>query len=165
MQNPYTYTIFLDLLGYSSRLNSIQNESDANHIFELLGNIKNSIVSHFNMMNYSNNYLEYDIKYAFFSDSIVLSLIPNEKIKFIEKEQLLDFNTFGLESLITWIQKLYPIIINENLLLRGGISVKNVYWKENEVIGPALIEAYELESKHAKWARILFLIFPSNSNI
>ena len=38
-------------------------------------------------------------------------------------------------------------LINSGLLIRGGITVGNLYHDGNIIIGPALIEAYELENK------------------
>lgn len=39
--------------------------------------------------------------------------------------------------------------------IRGGIEYGKVYWNNDEIIGPAFISAYELESKYAKTSRIL----------
>lgn len=46
-------------------------------------------------------------------------------------------------------------LLKDGIYFRGGISVGALYHDESIVFGPALIEAYELESKAAKYPRVL----------
>lgn len=41
------------------------------------------------------------------------------------------------------------------LFIRGGISLGDIYVRNNMIFGPALIQAYDLESKYAVYPRIL----------
>jgi hypothetical protein len=43
----------------------------------------------------------------------------------------------------------------KGILIRGGISCGNIHIGEQEVFGPAFIDAYTLESKHANYPRII----------
>ena len=42
-----------------------------------------------------------------------------------------------------------------NIFIRGAISVSNLYMDENIVLGPAIVESYELETKKAQYPRII----------
>jgi hypothetical protein len=46
-------------------------------------------------------------------------------------------------------------LIGEGVLLRGGISCGSIYASQDRVFGPALVAAYELESKFALYPRIV----------
>lgn len=50
----------------------------------------------------------------------------------------------------------------KNILLRGGIAAGRIYVGPMGIFGPALIEAYLLESKHAQYPRIV--LHPDLSN-
>jgi hypothetical protein len=49
------------------------------------------------------------------------------------------------------IQSAWALALLEGYTIRGGIEVGDVYWSQAETIGPALIDAYALESKVAQW--------------
>jgi hypothetical protein len=46
-------------------------------------------------------------------------------------------------------------LATSNIYLRGALSMSDLYMDENIVLGPALLEAYELESKTAIHPRII----------
>ena len=45
--------------------------------------------------------------------------------------------------------------ILEDIFIRGAIAQSELYMDENTVIGPALVEAYNLESEFAVYPRII----------
>ena len=150
----YSYTLFLDILGYSTKINNISKEESKN-IFELLNNIESLITEYFNNASNSSIYKEYTLHYTFFSDCIILSFVPKDDIT-IHEDEIIFFNQTTLEFIFTWIVNVQFITLLETgFLLRGGISCKDIYWLDNKVVGPALIEAYHLESKVASWPRII----------
>lgn len=150
----YSYTLFLDILGYSSKIKDI-SAKESKEIFELLNNIELLITEYFNNASNSSIYKEYTLHYTFFSDCIILSFVPKNNI-IIDKDEIIFFNQTTLEFIFTWIVNVQFItLLKTGFLLRGGISCKDIYWSGNKVVGPALIEAYHLESKIASWARII----------
>src|SRR6266545_609865 len=46
-------------------------------------------------------------------------------------------------------------LVREGILLRGGVSCGRIYASKDRVFGPALVSAYELESKFALYPRIV----------
>lgn len=150
----YSYTLFLDILGYSTKIKNISKE-ESQEIFELLNNIESLIIQYFNQASNSETYKEYTLHYTFFSDCIILSFVPKDNLV-IDKNEIIFFNQTTLEFIFTWIMNVQFItLLKTGFLLRGGISCKDIYWSDNKVVGPALIEAYHLESKVASWARII----------
>ena len=150
----YSYTLFLDILGYSNKIKNISKEESKN-IFELLKHIELLITEYFNHATDSPTYKEYTLHYTFFSDCIILSFVPKDNLV-IDEDEIIFFNQTTLEFIFTWIMNVQFItLLKTGFLLRGGISCKDIYWCENKVVGPALIEAYHLESKVASWARII----------
>nr|WP_317187917.1 hypothetical protein [Acinetobacter gerneri] len=47
------------------------------------------------------------------------------------------------------------LVWQHNILLRGALTIGEIYHDENMVFGPAMVEAYELESKVAEFPRII----------
>lgn len=150
----YSYTLFLDILGYSNKIKNISKE-ESQEIFELLKNIELLITEYFNDASNSPTYKEYTLHYTFFSDCIILSFVPKNNLV-IDEDEIIFFNQTTLEFIFTWILNVqFVTLLKTGFLLRGGISCKDIYWCDNKVVGPALIEAYHLESKVASWARII----------
>lgn len=151
----HSYTLFLDILGYSHKINHVQNDEEANKIFSLLELIEKLITEYRSLASSNDAYKEYELHHSFFSDAIVLSFTPKENLK-ISSAELIFFNQTTLEFIFTWVMNIQIAVLFETgLLLRGGISTKNIFWKDNKVIGPGLIEAYQLEQNEAKHPRII----------
>jgi hypothetical protein len=84
------------------------------------------------------------IKITHFSDSIVLSI-----------ELKNDMNTM---SLIEYIGRLvYSLWRDFKILIRGGVSVDKLIHTENGALfGPAMVNAYDIETNLANYPRIVF---------
>lgn len=54
---------------------------------------------------------------------------------------------------LIWLQAI--LVWQHNILLRGALTIGEIYHDENMVFGPAMVEAYELESKVAEFPRII----------
>jgi hypothetical protein len=86
-----------------------------------------------------------------FSDSIV-RIVPLDNAD----EPLSDFD---LESEI--VHELIDLcgaqfdLLSLGILVRGGFAIGDIYWDDHQIFGPALIEAYDLESKTAVYPRIV----------
>lgn len=79
-----------------------------------------------------------------FSDSIVVSV-------------KVDNNTNEMAStLIVNLANIGAILFEQGILFRGGLTIGNIIHNENgTVFGQGLIDAYQLESKNAKYPRII----------
>lgn len=151
----YSYTLFLDILGYSSRISKIYNNEKAGEIFALLDSIEARIKEYCSIASAHDAYKEYDLHYSFISDAIVLSFTPKNNLN-ISLEEKLFLNQTTLEFIFTWIMNVQiDIIFQAGLFLRGGISIKEIYWQNEKVVGPGLIEAYQLEQQMAEHPRII----------
>ena len=61
----------------------------------------------------------------------------------------------GLEAVIGNIAYIWSTFISEGYTIRGAIDYGDIYWDTNELIGPAFINAYRLESEVAKSSRVI----------
>ncbi len=50
---------------------------------------------------------------------------------------------------------IWTTFIHNGYTIRGAIDYGDIYWDENELIGPSLINAYRLESEVAKTSRVV----------
>ncbi|MCQ3828518.1 hypothetical protein HXX02_03595 [Microbulbifer elongatus] len=84
-----------------------------------------------------------DIKISYFSDCIVLSAPAEDEMSCF--------------MIFEYLAKLMVRVFEEyNLLLRGGISMGKLYHEQaGPLFGPAMVDAYEIESKLAIYPRIL----------
>jgi hypothetical protein len=82
------------------------------------------------------------------SDSIVISF--SEKL-FNDTVSL----RHAVIEILNITQQLANFLILKGFLLRGGITIGQVYHENNIVFGPAHVSSYELESQIAKYPRIL----------
>lgn len=62
---------------------------------------------------------------------------------------------FRLWPAVITVQHLWQSAVQEGFTVRGGIELGQIYWTPGETIGPALVDAYALESKCADWSRIV----------
>jgi len=53
------------------------------------------------------------------------------------------------------ISEVWATAIRYGYTLRGAIEFGDIYWDENELVGPAFISAYRLESEVARVSRII----------
>ena len=107
-----------------------------------------------------------DLDYSFAAESISFSDCI-VRVRGIEKEINLHYPA-GLVFYET-IDLLHAQgeLLNQGILIRGGIAYGDIYFDKNRIYGPALNHAYELESKYAIYPRIVLspdLIKETKSN-
>lgn len=132
---------YLDILGFKN----IVNSETASTIHEIFSNVR------FAKKLISGGTKEKDIfceirkktKFYFFSDSIVCSIPMEEPMAF----EMVASNCMLLQH-VHWVRGL-------QVWVRGAITIGNLFCGQSEVFGPALVEAYTLESKDAKYPRIV----------
>ena len=122
--------LFIDILGFRKIVQNCQeNPSNIQNIYEVLTIIK----THFS--NFT------DIQILQFSDSIAISFKANDPGSVI--------------AVIGGIQSLIKRLIIKGYLLRGGLTYGDIYHDSNVIFGPAMINAYDLESTLAIYPRII----------
>lgn len=84
-----------------------------------------------------------DVKVTTFSDSFVISY-PAEKV-----------DVDSLSSILLDLICLELYFLDFNIIVRGGVAIGKLRHTQNEIFGPAMNEAYYLESKVAKYPRII----------
>lgn len=139
---------FIDILGFSNIIKSTTNNTTNNRNGEdQLSRICNAL----NLINVFRHIFEKvnnkkvidSIQTTQFSDSIVISFPWQE-----------DDNSILVAFIL--IKYMQVFLIKEyNILLRGGIVIGNVIHNDKLLVGPAMIDAYMLESKCAFSPRIL----------
>ena len=87
--------------------------------------------------------IEKDVNVSQFSDSIVITIPCSENNKRIRLQAIIDFVAY-----LT-----YKLAMSK-FFIRGGICVGDFYHKDNIFVGPAIIDAVELEKK-ANYPRVI----------
>ena len=138
--------IFIDILGTRDN-NSFESLYEINSLF------RNLIKEQEMIDNYDINMHRIYKRTVFsFSDCCYIIYdykdgIEEDKKDYIKLSWVALYNTnYMLERLIS-----------KGYFFRGGIKFGNIFYdkKENMIFGPAISEAYELESKYAKYPRVL----------
>jgi hypothetical protein len=134
---------FLDILGFKQVCkvsNETEGTSKLNEIYEICFR---------SIENLKNIDGKKEIKSFIISDSIILgmALLPGRE-KFTARE-VADF--------LLAVGRIQFDLFKAEILLRGGISVGKAYFdlKRKIVVGPAFVDAYELESKGALYPRVI----------
>lgn len=141
MDDIYTkrLIVFVDILGFSDRIKvSKTSQEESEIILQALMRI-HAIKEN----NYSQSFMnmqDYGFEVITFSDSAVISC-PAEN----------DNLFFLILELIHLQIDLVPL----GILLRGAITIGDLYHKRDIVFGPAMNDAYYLESKVAIYPRII----------
>ncbi len=132
--------VFIDILGFK---NLVDNSESLNVITKVdnLAKIVHAVKTLSKEKNLSEG-IKNDVgkKVSFFSDSLILSYPINET---------------SISFLLMDLLHLSWRLINEKVLLRGGITMGNLYHEDNIAYGKAFIDAYTLESKYAIFPRII----------
>lgn len=131
------FVAFLDVLGFKNMINN--NDVTKISIYLNRSQIKiNSI---------NSSATKQKIKILVMSDSIVLA-IPTGN----EGEKI-----HNLRQLCIAVIALQQYLIESDIFLRGAISEGDLYINlpNNQIVGKALTKAYELESKFAKYPRVI----------
>ncbi len=128
-------TLFLDILGFRSLI-AAGRESDILSTLDIMPAL--------NVQFEDASTKDVDFQSTTFSDCVVCSA------------KILARNNFMPAAFIAlYAGALALHLLSKGILVRGAITVGELYHSDNVVFGPALIEAYELESKLAHYPRII----------
>lgn len=127
---------FIDILGFAKIIkDSIHTDSEKSS--EALTKLA-TIYDTFEYINFKSFM---NIEITQFSDSMVLSIPYNEED--------------GAFFFIVRLQHLIMELAGNEILCRGGIAIGELYHDDTTVFGPALVDAYMLESKIANYPRVI----------
>ena len=127
---------FIDVLGFSVLVGETKDDTrKLRHLTAALDSLYNRIWEWEADGTYSS------FAFTQFSDSIVISALAESSDSFGMLQQLL----LGVMELVD----------NYDVLVRGGIVRGQLIHDEKMVVGPAMVEAYRLESKEAIHPRII----------
>jgi hypothetical protein len=129
---------FIDVLGFKSVVNKA--ETDQKKLAELreLINILSTAVPDLDGSVSQSVPHELIPKHIYISDCIILSApLTSEKMK--------SYN--GLSILVMRVIQLTHILLNKGYLIRGGISIGNVWHTDSNIVGVAYQEAYSIEQE------------------
>jgi hypothetical protein len=145
------YVCYLDVLGFSNDIPKNWNSQTSNPL-EMILLIKGKMPilkdKEVEKDDGQDKHREYLCRVNTVSDSVTICFGLNDKMTASDR-------IIGLDTLIDNISYIWSTFINNGYTLRGAIDFGNVYWDENELIGPAFINAFHLESEVAKNSRIL----------
>ncbi len=154
------FVLFIDILGFKELI----KDNSADFIFDVLSIFKKSIEEcnfvdislsrssnqGFCDINIDNNgdiehgkIIGDDVQITSFSDNIVITINNNVDVLSV------------LQYIATVQEAFLKENISKEITIRGGLTIGEIYHQENIVFGPALNDAYELESKKARYSRIM----------
>ncbi len=141
-QQPIRYEerviCFFDILGFKDHID--KTIQDDNHIKEILQVF--DLVEKFGIdTSRKSDLLNNDLQVTQFSDSVVLSYRVDQKDQ-------LAFSIMDLGRLIIEL-------LQKEILVRGAITMGDVFHNETKLFGPAMNEVYKLESKIAIYPRVI----------
>ena len=127
---------FVDILGFR---NLVDESVEDNYTYL---RIHNALVNFRKLKKEKEDeFYDKDVKVTTFSDSLVISY-P------------LDF-VGGLFHILYDLTYLQLQLLQEGVFVRGGITIGKLRHVQNEIFGPAMNEAYKLESESAVYPRII----------
>jgi len=133
---------FVDILGWTDAIKAALGDPLRTQKLGLaLNTIRNQTQqSEWMVKNGGNDGWPGDLQVTHFSDCLTISTRAD--------------NT-GKSHLVSTLGFLSMALLHQGFLLRGGITIGELYHRESMVFGPALLKAYELESRCSVYPRVI----------
>ncbi len=144
------YVCFLDILGFSQDILANWKAVESNPLEKLLA-IKAALPvldAEDEELPPESSVRSYVCRVNTVSDSITIAFG-------LEPKLIIGDMALGLEALVANIREVWRAAIERGYTLRGAIDFGDIYWDQNELIGPAFINAYRLESEVARVSRVV----------
>lgn len=142
------YVCFIDVLGFSNDILKNWNNSESDPLEKILS-IKRSMPLFSEVEDDGREtHRIYLCRVNTISDSVTICFG-------YKREIIIGDLVLGLEAVLTNISYIWSMFINAGYTIRGAIDFGDIYWDESELIGPAFINAYRLESEVAKNSRVI----------
>ena len=142
------YVCFIDVLGFSNDILKNWGSQLSNPLEKILS-IKKRMPG-FNQIDDANKNTTrtYACRVNTISDSVTICFGFNDEL-------IIGDLALGLEVILSNLIHIWTTFIHNGYTIRGAIDFGDIYWDENELIGPAFINAYRLESEVAKVSRVV----------
>jgi len=132
--------VFIDILGFKDLIYKSKENTDRIEEIVRVVNKLHDLCGHTGMDDDLQNGFDYNRQVSVFSDNIVISYKEvGPAVYYLAREAMV------IQLVLQYL----------GIFIRGGLAVGKLYHDGNTVIGPALISAYELESKTAIYPRIV----------
>lgn len=144
------YVCFLDILGFSQDILKNWKVVESNPLEKLLA-IKAALPvfdEEDEGLTSESSVRSYVCRVNTVSDSITIAFG-------LGSELIIGDMALGLEALVASIREVWRAAIERGYTVRGAIDFGDIYWDKNELIGPAFINAYRLESEVARVSRVI----------
>ena len=143
------YVCFIDVLGFSNDILKNWKRKSSNPLEKIL-TVKKSIpgFTHFEEDDDSTTFGIYTCRVNTISDSFTICFGFKDNMGFGDL-------AFGLDVILNNLLYVWSTFIGKGYTIRGAIDYGDIYWDENELIGPAFINAYRFESEVAKTSRVV----------
>jgi len=145
MENKKHLVAFLDILGFKKLIDEHYSRKNVKALPLLKKALKDAELF---AIQYSKRYLkQYKIKFSFkqFSDCVCISMPLTSSLSATE--------SYGI--FINVIRQYQFILLDSNILIRGGISIGGHFENSNIIFSDGLVKSYKLESQNAIYPRIL----------
>ncbi|MBI2272272.1 MAG: hypothetical protein HYU70_00620 [Bacteroidetes bacterium] len=138
---------FMDILGFSQMIEEYETDNLSTVLQDIQEAFKRAlaILSAQADNQQAQEFLQY-LEYKTFSDNICISL------PYFDNET--DFLA-NLNLMIVFLRGLQYSLMTLGFFTRGGLTIGSYYSDENMIFSKALVDAYRMESKLAKYPRIL----------
>ena len=138
----------MDILGFKNDINQKWNKEKKQLIKKITSLKKHILVKQVNPLSlpkkFQKDVFQKTTRLFTFSDSFIICIQDNPN----------SFN-LGVLGIISYLGNIWRELIKYGYTIRGAIDFGDIYWDITNVFGPALITAYELESKCAKTSRVI----------
>jgi len=149
--NGKAIVAFLDILGFSEKIKKhwdLPEQEPLKCILRLKKKTNNRPQSVSQTYDLSRAGESYSCRVQALSDHFIVSCAFQN-----ENDDHAIF--WSIVCLIENCHNIWANAINNGYTLRGGIEYGAIYWDKSDIIGPALIDAYNLENKIARTSRVI----------
>ena len=143
------YVCFLDVLGFSDDVLANWGTGHSDPLEKILA-IKREMPGFESVEDdgASESVRQYVCRVSTISDTVTICFGYSNKI-------IIGDLVLGLEAILANVAYVWSTCILNGYTIRGGIDFGDIYWDEGDLIGPAFINAYRLESQVAKNSRVV----------
>ena len=160
--------VFIDILGFKDRVRDSKTKGKSENLFSEFNDVvllafeklNEEIVSHKSMKDEGFTFMGNKSPYVFhiFTDCFIIAC-PIKEIKFSTEI----YGSDEFYKILSMLPRLQLELVNRDFFIRGAIAVDEFYMDEHVIYGVAGLDAYEAETKLAKYPRIILMESAKNT--